>query len=261
MENMTGIRIERAEKGDAEELALISKRAFESDAEVGAPGPGGPVGYDSSSFQLRIMGFMDYHKILLDDRIVGGIFARGNQHRVLERIFIDPPHHNKGFASRAMELLWEKYPEVQLWTLGTPEWNVRTRHFYEKLGFIQVGWEKEVPIWRGIWYQKVMDSSSPYEMMKVEELKDGLKDITVEGIILTISPARQVRSRSSGKTLSVAHADLGDASGKIVLVLWNEQILQVKVEDRVRIEFGHVKSYQGVNQLNIGWGGRLITLL
>ncbi len=261
MKNMIGIKIERAEKGDAEELASISKRAFESDTEVGAPGSGGPVGYDSSSFQLRIMGFMDYHKILLDNWIVGGIFTRGKQHRVLERIFVDPPHHNKGIAFRAMELLWERYPDAQLWTLGTPEWNVRTRHFYEKLGFIQVGWESEVPTWRGIWYQKVMDSSSPYEMMKIGELKDGLKDVTVEGVILTISPARQVKSRSSGKTLSVAHAELADASGKIVLVLWNEKISQVKDDDRVRIEFGHVKSYQGVNQLNIGWGGRLIALL
>ncbi|UCG90575.1 MAG: GNAT family N-acetyltransferase [Candidatus Heimdallarchaeota archaeon] len=260
---MIGIKIERAEKGDAEQLASISKRAFDSDAEVGGNGPGGPPGYDSPSFQLRFMRFMDYYKILLNENIVGGIFVSsgGKKHRVLERIFIDPPHHNKGIASQAMELLWEMYPQVQLWTLGTPEWNVRTRHFYEKLGFIQVGWEKGGPNWRGIWYQKVMDSSSPYEMVKVGELKDGMKDITVEGIILTISSPKKVISRSTGKNLSVVNAELGDTTGKIVLVLWNEQISQVKVDDRVRIESGYVNSYRGVYQLNIGWMGRLITLL
>ncbi|MFX0206916.1 MAG: GNAT family N-acetyltransferase [Candidatus Hodarchaeota archaeon] len=260
---MIEIRIVRAEKKDAEELASISKKAYESDVEVGAPGPGGPPGYDSPSSHQRFMQFMDYFKILLDDDIVGGIFARsgGKKHHVLEGIFVDPPHHNKGIGTQAMELLWGLYPDAQIWTLGTPEWNVRTRHFYEKLGFIQVGWEKGDSNWRGIWYQKVMDSSSPYEMTKIGELKDGLKDITVEGVILTITSPRKVTSRSTGKILSVTNAELGDATGKIVLVLWNEQISQVKVEDRVRIEFGYISSYRGVNQLNIGWTGRLITLI
>ncbi|MFX0016129.1 MAG: GNAT family N-acetyltransferase [Promethearchaeota archaeon] len=259
---MIKISIARAMKKDAEKLTSISKRAFDSDIEVGAPGPGGPPWYDSPSFHQRFMKFMDYYKILLDENIVGGIFSRGGkQHRVLEGIFVDPPCHNQGIASRAMELLWEMYPEVQLWTLGTPEWNVRTRHFYEKLGFIQVGWEKGNPTWRGIWYQKVMDPSRPYPMMKVGELRDGLKEVTVEGVIHTISSPREVRSRSSGKVLSVANAELGDSTGKIILILWNEQISQVKTDDRVRIEFGNIKSYRGVNQLNIGWTGRLIILV
>ncbi|MFX0124318.1 MAG: GNAT family N-acetyltransferase [Candidatus Hodarchaeota archaeon] len=258
---MIKIKIERAEEKDAEELASISKRAYDSDIEVGASGPGGPPGYDSASSQQRFIRFMDYYKILLEKDIVGGLFTRGGKHhRTLEGIFVDPPHHNKGIASRAMELLWEMYPNVRIWTLGTPEWNVRTRHFYEKLGFIQVGWEKGDSNRRGIWYQKIMDSSTPYKMIKVGELKDGLKDVTVEGNILTISAPRKVRSRS-GKTLSVANAELGDATGKIILVLWNEQITQVKVDDRVRIEFGYINSYKGVNQLNIGWTGRLITFL
>ncbi len=258
---MIEIRLERAEEGDAEELASISRRAYDSDTKVGGSGPGGPPGYDSPSSQRRFMGFMDYYKIILNNNIVGGIFSRGKKHRVLEGIFVDPPHHNKGIASRAMELLWEMYPDAQLWTLGTPEWNVRTRHFYEKLGFVQVGWEKGESNWRGIWYQKVMDSSTPYEMMKVGQLKDGLKNVTVEGVILTISSPRKVRSRSTGKMLSITNAELGDDTGKIVLVLWNEQISQVEVDDRVRIEFGYVNSYSGVNQLNIGWTGRLITLI
>jgi hypothetical protein len=25
------------------------------------------------------------------------------------------------------------------WTLGTPAWNRRTRHFYKKVGFVEVG--------------------------------------------------------------------------------------------------------------------------
>ncbi|MFW9778195.1 MAG: GNAT family N-acetyltransferase [Candidatus Heimdallarchaeota archaeon] len=259
---MPTVNIEKAKQEDAHKLALISKKAFDSDSEVGAPGPGGPPGYDTSAAQLRFMKFMDYYKILFEEKIVGGIFSRGvKHHRVLERIFVDPAHHNKGIAARAMELLWEQYPSVQLWTLGTPEWNVRTNHFYQKLGFIQIGWDDEYPGWRGIWYQKVMDSSMPYGITKIADLKKGMKDVTVEGVIHAVSASRRVKSRSTGKSLAVADAELRDNTGKVVLVLWNEQISRVGVEDRVRIEFGAVNTYKGIKQLTLSWAGRIITLV
>ena len=54
------VRIEPAEKTDAETLASICKRAFDSDVDIGAPGPGGPPGYDSPEAQIRFMKFLDY---------------------------------------------------------------------------------------------------------------------------------------------------------------------------------------------------------
>jgi RimJ/RimL family protein N-acetyltransferase len=38
-----------------------------------------------------------------------------------------------------MEFLWKAYPLAKCWTLGTPAWNRRTRHFYQKVGFVEVG--------------------------------------------------------------------------------------------------------------------------
>ncbi|MHA2246226.1 MAG: GNAT family N-acetyltransferase [Candidatus Hodarchaeales archaeon] len=259
------ISLERVEEGDAEDLASISKSAFHSDIDVGAPSPepGGPPGYDSPTFQKRFMRILACYKILLDEAIVGGLYisSRGKQHRVLERIFVDPPFHNRGIATQAIKILWGKYSDVQLWTLGTPEWNVRTRHFYEKLGFTQVGWEGGDTDWRGIWYQKVKDPTKPYKMMRIRDLQDGLKDVSVEGKVKEKSTPRNVKSRSTGKPLKVANAELFDSSGRISLVLWNEQISLVKTDDRVRIEFGEVSSYMGKKQLNVGWMGKLIILL
>ncbi len=256
------ISLKLAEKGDANILALISKKAFDSDAEVDAPGPGGPPGYDSSSFQEKVMNFMDYYNILLNDTIVGGVIvaAKNRFHLILERIFVDPAYHNRGIASCAMIELWKKYPKAQLWTLGTPEWNIRTQHFYEKLGFKQVGWEVGPFDWRGIWFQKEMDPSSPFILQKIKELKNGMKNISVEGLVKSISTTRDVVSRTTGESLKVANAKLMDNSGEIELILWNEQISQLKVGDRIRIEFGYIKDYQGVNQINIGWSGKLILL-
>jgi GNAT superfamily N-acetyltransferase len=249
---------------DAEIFAEISKRAFDTDVDVGAPGPGGPPGYDSPEFHIRIREFLDCYKILLDGATVGGVFVGkvNEEHLVLERIFVDPDLHKRGIATRATELVWEILPEARLWTLGTPEWNVRTKRFYEKLGFTQVGWDLGEPEWRGRWYEKTMDPSRPYEMAKIEDLSDGMRGVDVEGEVLEKGMARSVRSRRRRwETLTVANAAIGDASGRVVLVLWNEQIRQVKEGGRVRVENGYISSYRGITQLNVGRAGRLIILI
>ena len=258
------IRLVDADIDDAVILAEISKRAFDTDVEVGAPEESGPPGYDDPEFQIRVMDYFDCYKILLNDETVGGVYVASKtpEHKILERIFIDPDHHRKGFGTKAMELAMEAYTEARLWTLGTPEWNVRTTAFYEKLGFVQVGWDNAEPEFRGRWYEKIVDPSKPYEMDSIGALRDGMKDVDVEGEILEKGVARQVKSRRRRwETLSVANAGFGDDTGRIVLVLWNEQIKKVKVGDRVRIENGYVSSYRGIKQLNVGRAGKLIHLI
>ena len=258
------VSIVEAVEEDAETFAEISKRAFDTDVDVGAPGPGGPPGYDTPEFHIRIREFLDCYKILLDGATVGGVFVgkSNEEHLVLERIFVNPDLHNRGIATRATELVWEMYPEGRLWTLGTPEWNVRTKRFYEKLGFTQVGWDLSEPEWRGRWYEKQLDPSRPYEMARIGDLVDGMRGIDVEGEVQEKGMARQVRSkRRRWETLTVANAGLGDDSGRVVLVLWNEQIRRVKEGDRLRVENGYVSSYRGITQLNVSRAGRLITLI
>ena len=46
--------------------------------------------------------------------------------------------------TQAMEFLEGAYPLAKIWRLGTPAWNRRTRHFYSKVGFVEVGSD-----WRG----------------------------------------------------------------------------------------------------------------
>ena len=258
------IRIVNAVEQDADLLAGISQRAFHTDVEVGAPepGPDGPPGYDSPAFHRKILAYLECYTIHRDDEIVGGVLVgrAGEGHRVLERIFVDPNHHRRGIASRAMALLWARYPAAKLWTVGTPEWNVRTKAFYEQLGFVQVGWELGHPAWRGRWYQKVLDPS--HRFPTVAELTKDMRHVTVEGVIQEKAPARTVRSRRRrGEILSVANAGFRDTTGRVVLTLWNEQIKQVAVGDRIRVENGYVGAYQGVTQLTVGRSGRMIQLI
>jgi len=135
------IRIMEARLSDAEMLAQISERAFDDDVNYGALGPGGPPGYESAAWQAKMMHLGDYFKIILDDHLIGGliVFRKGTRDYELGRIFIDPTYQNQGIGTQAFESLWKEYPLATRWTLGTPAWNQRTRHFYKKLGFVEIG--------------------------------------------------------------------------------------------------------------------------
>jgi ribosomal protein S18 acetylase RimI-like enzyme len=145
----------RATSRDAEKLACASKSAFENDIHYGAPGhdgkAGGPPGYRSPDWQRRMMRTGWYYKILVDNQIVGGFIVLPGAIReyYLGRVFIHPDFQNQGIGTRAMDFMFEEFPLAKSWTLDTPAWNQRTRHFYEKLGFQetdtrydrQAGWD------------------------------------------------------------------------------------------------------------------------
>ena len=137
----TKVTLRTAQAADAETLAAISQRAFDSDVEVGAPDPGGPPGYDEPQWQQQMMRTSDYHALCVDGCVIGGaiVCETGPGERELQRLFIDPVWHGCGIGLQAMALLMEHYPHSGRWTLDTPAWNPRTRGFYERLGFVEYG--------------------------------------------------------------------------------------------------------------------------
>jgi len=135
------LKLVRANHRDADTLAQLSKQAFDNDIHYGAPGPGGPPGYDSATWQSKMMRIGEYYKVVQDGQTIGGviIFRKGIREYEVGRIFIAPEHQNRGIGKQVFEFLWEAYPLVKRWTLGTPLWNARTRHFYKKVGFVELG--------------------------------------------------------------------------------------------------------------------------
>ena len=96
--------------------------------------------------------------------------------------------------------------------------------------------------------------------MKINELRDGMRKVDVEAKVVEKSETREVRSRYTNETYRVADATLEDETGTITLTLWNEQVEQVNVDDRVKIENGYIKSFRDVLQLNSGKYGTLTVL-
>ena len=130
----------KAGTSDALVLNSISKQAFDSDAEAGAASTGGPPGYQSVSFHVK-MARMNHLFKLADENgvIIGGavLFRHGDTLNV-GRIFIDPQHFRKGYGILMMREIEALYPDVKVFTLDTPAWNSRTNAFYTKLGYTEV---------------------------------------------------------------------------------------------------------------------------
>ncbi len=87
-----------------------------------------------------------------------------------------------------------------------------------------------------------------------------MKRVEVEGTIVDKGTTRQVQSRFKDETYNVADAVVQDDSGTIKLTLWNEQIDQVNVNDKIKIENGYVTSFKAEIQLNVGKYGKLTVL-
>ena len=129
----------KAGTADAVSLMCISKKAFDSDTEVGASSAGGPPGYNSLSFHTKMARMNCLYKLVDDYKIVGGalLFQKDDELNV-GRIFVAPEYFRKGYGIFMMQQIEESFAEVKVFTLDTPIWNVRTNAFYQKLGYVEV---------------------------------------------------------------------------------------------------------------------------
>lgn len=96
--------------------------------------------------------------------------------------------------------------------------------------------------------------------MKIKELQDGMKRVDIEAQVTEKAPTREVISRYKDVVHRIADTTIQDETGTIKLTLWNEQIEQVNVNDKIKIENGYVTSFRSEIQLNIGRYGKLSIL-
>ncbi len=96
--------------------------------------------------------------------------------------------------------------------------------------------------------------------MNIKDLRNGMKRVEVEAQVTEKGNPREVTSRYKDETYTVADAVVADETGSIKLTLWNEQIDQVNVNDKIKIENGYITSFRGEIQLNVGKYGTLTIL-
>ena len=129
----------KATTSDALVLNAISKLAFDSDVEVGAPSAGGPPGYMSLKYHMKMAKSGHLFKLTENGLIIGGaVLFRNGDTLNIGRIFIDPKHFRKGYGTLMMREIEAQFPDAKLFTLDTPAWNTRTNAFYTGLGYSEV---------------------------------------------------------------------------------------------------------------------------
>ncbi len=96
--------------------------------------------------------------------------------------------------------------------------------------------------------------------MEIKDLQNGMKRVEVEAQVVDKSNTRQVQSKFKDEVYNIADAVVQDDSGTIKLTLWNEQIDQINIGDKIKIENGYITSFKGEIQLNIGKYGKLTIL-
>ena len=140
------MKIEIAELKHIEQIVAISKRAFETDIEVGGTIGDYPPEYDSVIWHEQMRNKGHLLQVVMAGAIVGGaiLFADNDGETLyVGRIFIDPVHHRKGYGLSLMKMVETHYSGIRKINLDTPLWNVRTNAFYTKLGYREVKRDEE----------------------------------------------------------------------------------------------------------------------
>ena len=147
LEKMSDPQFLQAKPEDAPELTRICKIAFD-DLSLRTLGnvEGGPPGYDSVEYQLERIGSTPYLKIVLYEKLIGGIilYKKENGHILLGRIWITPAQRNKGIGTKALQHLEKSFPTKKR-SLETPTYAKGNHHFYEKMGYIKKGIVPDIP--------------------------------------------------------------------------------------------------------------------
>ena len=149
------MKLENAELKHIGKIVALSKRAFETDIEVGGAIGDCPPEYDSVIWHEQMLHEGHLLQAVIDGEIVGGAILfvdKDGESLYIGRIFIDPVHHRKGHGLFLMKMVETYYPGIKKIKLDTPLWNVRTKAFYKKLGYREVKRDEKFA-----YYQKDLD--------------------------------------------------------------------------------------------------------
>jgi GNAT superfamily N-acetyltransferase len=164
IEETRPVRLELATAEDACYLTILQARAFLTEEDFVPPDKLkqlrrlddpliGPPGMVDPKWTKRVIESKEsvYYRILLGDRIVGGLIVAADAEKHADenfwRIFVEPTYQDRGIGQEAMRQLYRLHANVRRWRLGTPEFHTKNRHFYERMGFTLLGIVDPPHVW------------------------------------------------------------------------------------------------------------------
>jgi len=92
--------------------------------------------------------------------------------------------------------------------------------------------------------------------VNIRDLKPGMDHVNMNLKVLNISETKHVTT-GKGIEHEILELEVGDETGSIALVLWDEKILSIKVGDLLQVENGFVTSFKGEWRINVGKFGEV----
>ena len=92
--------------------------------------------------------------------------------------------------------------------------------------------------------------------MNINDLKPGMSHVNIQVKVLEVSKPKHIAT-STGVGHEILELEVGDETGSITLVLWDEKVIPVDVGDVLQIENGFVTSFKGKWRINVGKYGEI----
>ena len=93
-------------------------------------------------------------------------------------------------------------------------------------------------------------------MLNMRDLKPGMSSVNIKVTVSEISEPKQIIT-SKGVEHEILEAKVKDETGEIMLILWDEKVLPLKVGDVLQIGNGFVTSFKGEWRINVGKYGEV----
>ena len=91
--------------------------------------------------------------------------------------------------------------------------------------------------------------------MEIKDVKPNLGKIDLVATVVAKEAPRTFEK--FGKSGKVCNATLEDPSGRIMLTLWNDEVDQINIGDKVKIANGWCSEFKGQKQLSAGKFGKI----
>jgi replication factor A1 len=93
-------------------------------------------------------------------------------------------------------------------------------------------------------------------MLNIRDLKPGMRSVNIKVTVSEILKPKQIMT-GKGVEHEILEAKVEDETGVMMLVLWDERVLPLKVGDVLQIENGFVTSFKGEWRINVGKYGEI----
>jgi replication factor A1 len=87
--------------------------------------------------------------------------------------------------------------------------------------------------------------------LNIRDLLPGMSNVNMKLKVLGVSEPDQIIT-GKGVEHKMLELEVGDETGTIKLVLWDDKVIPLKVGDLVQVENGFVSSFKGEWRINVG---------